>query len=257
MTDDKKKDFKPSSPKPVPPPRVSVIITEPDEENEVFAVPPYLSSVYKHRYFTQRGARFFQSGATATLTNCFWQSRLVRCVADEIRPGTDVLQFGVADGELQRAVAEKMNDAGTYHIEDLSKSQIDTLLPSVAPWLNVRMKVRDFTLPSKKQYDAAVLFFTLHELPDARKTAVIKRAFNALKPSGKIVFVDYARPNAWHPLKYPLRQFNRLFEPFAESLWYKDIRDFAPAEMREEKKTIWSKKTLFFGMYQCVIAQTR
>ena len=185
------------------------------------------------------------------------QSRLVRLVADEIYAEPDVLQFGIADGKLQNSIAEKMNGQGVYHIEDLSKPQIENTLPSVSPWLNVRLLVRDFTHPTDKKYDVAVLFFTLHELPDARKTAVIKRAFNALKPSGKIVFIDYAKPHAWHPLKYPLRLFNRLFEPFAESLWYKDIKSFAPANLRESKNIIWAKSTTFGGLYQCVIAQKR
>ena len=253
---DKKTENKISSPKPVPPPRVNFVMEEPPADGEN-GLPPYLESVYKRRYFSPKAARFFQSGTTAVLANWFMQSRLVRCVTDEIYSGQDVLQFGIADGKLQNAVAEKMDGKGVYHIEDLSKPQIDTLVPSVSPWLNLRMLVRDFTHPSDKKYDVAVLFFTLHELPDARKTAVIKRAFDALKPSGKIVFVDYAKPCAYHPLKHPVRLFNRLFEPFAESLWYKDIQDFAPAEMRESKKVIWSKKTILFGLYQCVIVQTR
>lgn len=254
---DKKKSFMNSSPKPVPPPRVSAVITDPDEENEIFVVPPYLESVYKHRYFVHRFARFFQNNLTAAATNFFWSRRLVRFVADEIRPGTDVLQFGIADGKLQRVLAEKMSGEGAYHIEDISKPQVDALLPTVAPWLNVRMKVRDFTIPTKRQYDAAVLFFTLHELPDTRKAEVVKRAFAALKPSGKIIFVDYAKPRAWHPLKYPLHQFNRLFEPFAESLWKNEIKSFAPIDLQESKKIVWAKRTAFGGLYQCVIAQTR
>lgn len=249
---DTKKDFTTSSPKPVPPPRVDFVVEDSDA-----VLPPYIESVYKRRYFSPSVVRFFQKGLMTTITNWFMQSRLVRLVADEIYAEPDVLQFGIADGKLQNSIAEKMNGQGVYHIEDLSKPQIENTLPSVSPWLNVRLLVRDFTHPTDKKYDVAVLFFTLHELPDARKTAVIKRAFNALKPSGKIVFIDYAQPHAWHPLKYPLRQFNRLFEPFAESLWYKDIQDFAPAEMRESKTTIWSKKTILFGLYQCVIVQKR
>lgn len=249
---DTKKDFMTSSPKPVPPPRVNFVAEDPDA-----VLPPYIESVYKRRYFSPNVVRFFQKGLMTTITNWFMQSRLVRLVADEIYAEPDVLQFGIADGKLQNSIAEKMNGQGVYHIEDLSKPQIENTLPSVSPWLNVRLLVRDFTHPTDKKYDVAVLFFTLHELPDARKTAVIKRAFNALKPSGKIVFIDYAKPHAWHPLKYPLCQFNRLFEPFAESLWYKDIQDFAPAEMRESKTTIWSKKTILFGLYQCVIVQKR
>jgi len=47
--------------------------------------------------------------------------------------------------------------------------------------------------------------------------------------------------------------FNRLYEPFAESLWYNEIEDFAP----KTDKLIWAKKTFFGNMYQCVVAQRR
>ncbi len=68
-----------------------------------------------------------------------------------------------------------------------------------------------------------------------------------------MIFVDYAQPKRFHPLKYPLKMFNRLYEPFAESLWYNEIEDFAP----KTDKLIWAKKTFFGDMYQCVVAQRR
>lgn len=249
---DTKKDFMTSSPKPVPPPRVDFVAEDSDA-----VLPPYLESVYKRRYFSPQFIRFFNSTVMTAVSNCFMQKRLIRYVADEIHAGQDVLQFGTADGGLQHAVAEKMNGSGVYHIEDISKPQIDALLPSISPWLNVRLNVRDFSNPTDRKYDAAVLFFTLHELPDARKEIVLKRAFDALTSHGKIIAVDYAMPCAYHPIKHPLRLFNRLFEPFAESLWYKDIKSFAPANLRESKNIIWAKSTTFGGLYQCVIAQKR
>ena len=255
MTNEKP-EIKITSPKPVPPPRVSFVVEE-DIDSAEKPLPAYLESVYRRRYFSPRIIRFFSNGFMSAVSNCFMQRRLIRYVTDELHAGLNVLQFGIADGNLQHAIAEKMNGQGVYHIEDVSKPQINALLPSVSPWLNVRLNVRDFSIPTDKKYDVAVLFFTLHELPDAHKEVVLKRAFDVLAPHGKIVVVDYAMPCAYHPLKHPVRLFNRLFEPFAESLWYKDIQSFAPANLRESKGIIWAKSTTFGGLYQCVIAQKR
>ena len=68
-----------------------------------------------------------------------------------------------------------------------------------------------------------------------------------------MIFIDYAQPKKFHPLKYPVKMLNRLYEPFAESLWYNEIQDFSP----KTDKLIWDKKTFFGDMYQCVIAQRR
>lgn len=59
----------------------------------------------------------------------------------------------------------------------------------------------------------------LHELPPLTRTRVIDNILKALKPGGKAVFIDYHQPSSYHPLKYIIRTINRLYQPFAESLW--------------------------------------
>ena len=183
----------------------------------------------------------------------FCNGKLTKAVTNEIISGGNVLQLGITSGDFEREIAQKMDFKGEYHIEDLSEPKIEYLKPWIAPWTNVTVKERDFTRPTKTRYDIIIGYFVLHELPDARKIAVIKRAINSLKKNGKIIFIDYAQPNKFHPFKYPVKMFNRLYEPFAESLWYSEIKDFAP----KANKLIWNKKTFFGNMYQCVIAQNR
>lgn len=216
-------------------------------------VPEYLKAVYDRRYFHPLLSKMFDDEWTAGLATFFQEKKLTKVVTNEIIEGNDVLQLGIASGSFERDVATKMNSIGKYHIEDLSPSHAEAVNPRISPWLNVAVKERDFTIPNDLRYDVVIGYFLLHELPDTRKKAVLKRAFNALKPTGKMIFVDYARPKQFHPLKYPLKMFNRLYEPFAESLWHNEIEDFAP----KTDKLIWAKKTFFGDMYQCVIAQKR
>ena len=56
----------------------------------------------------------------------------------------------------------------------------------------------------------------LHELPIASKIKVVENALNSLNENGKAVFIDYSQPTYWHPLRYIVRMFNRLYQPFAE-----------------------------------------
>ena len=218
---------------------------------EGHAVPDYLKSVYNRRYFSPFYSKLFDQEWLALIDSYFCDDMLAKTVSNEIMRTNDVLQLGIAAGKCQKEIAQKMNSVGQYHIEDISAQRIERLKPRIATWTNITVKERDFTRPNDSRYDVVVGYFVLHELPDARKRAVLKRALSALKQNGKMIFIDYAQPNKYHPLKYPLKLFNRLFEPFAESLWYNEIKDFAP----KTDKLIWDKKTFFGDMYQCVIAQ--
>ena len=198
-------------------------------------------------------SKIFDDDWTAAVGTFFRGGMLTKKVVNEIIEGHDVLQLGIASGNFESEIAKKMNSKGRYDIEDISARHINLTRTRVAAWLNVTLKERDFMFPNDLRYDAVIGYFVLHELPDSRKKAVLERAFNALKPNGKMIFVDYARPKKYHPLKQPVKLFNRLYEPFAESLWYNEIQDFAP----KTDKLIWDKKTFFGDMYQCVIAQRR
>lgn len=240
-----------ASPQPVPPP-----VTKEDDLVRENAVPEYLKSVYNRRYFHPFFSQIFDDEWMAAIGTFFCQNKLTQCVTKEIFENNDVLQLGLASGNFERRIAEKINSKGQYHIEDLSAQHIKAVQPRISFWQNIVIMERDFTTPGTKQnkkYNAVIGYFVLHEIPDARKRALLQRAFDALKPDGKMIFVDYARPKKFHPLKYPLKMFNRLYEPFAESLWYNEIQSFAP----KTDKLIWDRKTFFGDMYQCVIAQRR
>lgn len=242
------KENETSAEQPVPSP-----VIEDGVFKEGHLVPEYLRSVYDGRYFHPLFTKLFDDNWTAAVGSFFWNGKLIKTVVNEIIEGNDVLQLGVAAGNLEREIVQKMNSKGQYHIEDISLQHIDAMKPRVSAWLNVALKERDFTIPNDLRYDVIVGYFILHELPDSRKKAALKRAFNALKPNGKMIFIDYATPKKFHPLKFPVKMFNRLYEPFAESLWHNEIQDFA----LKTDKLIWDKKTFFGGMYQCVIAQRR
>jgi hypothetical protein len=74
-----------------------------------------------------------------------------------------------------------------------------------------------------------------------------------VKPGGKIVIVDYARPRWWHPLRYLWRPLLAKLEPFALDLWREEITNWLP-----RRATVVSAKRLFFGgLYQKLVIMRR
>jgi SAM-dependent methyltransferase len=77
----------------------------------------------------------------------------------------------------------------------------------------------------------------------------VSEVLRVVKPGGKIVIVDYARPRWWHPLRYLWRPLLSKLEPFALDLWDEEIVDWLPPRC-----AIRARKELFFGgLYQMVV----
>ena len=72
--------------------------------------------------------------------------------------------------------------------------------------------------------------------------------FRVVKPGGKIIIVDYARPRWWHPLRYLWRPVLTALEPFALDLWREDISMWLPPS-RGNRLCLHN---FFGGLYQLV-----
>ncbi|MDR1026518.1 MAG: hypothetical protein LBL47_03870, partial [Lactobacillus sp.] len=89
-----------------------------------------------------------------------------------------------------------------------------------------------------------------HEVPILTKIKIVNNAVSAISPIGKAVFIDYHNPDISNPLKYFVRMWNRLYQPFAEKLWDREINSLAT----QQDDMVWRKTTYFGRMYQKVIA---
>src|SRR6516165_8475488 len=106
---------------------------------------------------------------------------------------------------------------------------------------------RDLKLPDAS-YDRALVFFLLHEQPHEWRAHTLTEVIRVVKPHGKIVIVDYARPRWWHPLRYFFPLVLGTLEPFALDLWREEITSWLP-----ELCAAGARKRLFFGgLYQLV-----
>lgn len=183
--------------------------------------------------------------------------RLSQSTLKEIKKNDKVLQLGITFGELIPDIANKVGQYGNYDVLDVSSTQINLLKKQykhLYPWLNFMCKDASGNLKkSGFGYDVVVCYMLLHEVPPQTKAKIIENAIKLIKENGKVVFVDYHNPTPLHPLRYVVRMFNRLFQPFAEKLWDLDISHYC----KNPAKYKW-KKTLFFGkMYQKVVVTKR
>ena len=141
---------------------------------------------------------------------------------------------------------------GELDIVDILPVQLSNLrkkLPVHAPARLLRMDSADLKL-ADETYDRAIMFFLLHEQPESYRERTIAELIRVVKPGGKIVIVDYARPRWWNPIRYVLGAVLAALEPFARDLWHDDINTWMPKPWSERKH---DHESFFGGVYQKII----
>ena len=216
---------------------------------EPYRIPSYLSSLYKHLYMNKRLADFLDADWFAVLSTFGFYSKLKRSLLEHVKPKSWTLQVGNCYGWLIKDVASKVGDKGYFEVIDAIPTQAESAGEKLAPWPHFKSVVKDIEHyhPSKK-YDTILCYFLLHELPDKKKTRIIKHIASLLTLNGRAVFIDYGTASKYHPLKYLLRAYNNIFEPFAGSLFETSIKDFM-----DDDNLHFVTKTFFGGLYQKTI----
>jgi ubiquinone/menaquinone biosynthesis C-methylase UbiE len=98
-------------------------------------------------------------------------------------------------------------------------------------------------------YDRALVFFLLHEQPREWRERTLSEVLRVLKPGGKLIIVDYARPRWWHPLRYLFPILLAKLEPFALDLWREEITTWLLGSCEANV----NKRLFFGGLYQLVV----
>ena len=168
-------------------------------------------------------------------------------------PGA-TLQVACVYGDLTgRLIGRVAEGHGRLDVVDVLPMQLENLrhkLPSGAPTRLLAMDSADLGIPDAS-YDRALLFFLLHEQPALHRQRTLSEVFRVVRPGGKIVIVDYARPRWWHPLRYLWQPLLAALEPFALDLWREEIAHWLPAVAQDS----WRKRSFFGGLYQKVVIE--
>lgn len=211
-----------------------------------------MTCFYKWVYKNPKQVRRLDRNWIIKLLLFFQDQRLIRWYLNHVKQGAKVWQVANVYGDLIYKVAKKIGQQGFFCLTDISAAQIRCCRRKLAryPWVKIIHKdAAKFT--DELPYDVICSFFLLHEIPDSKKREVIDNMLNQLSKGGQAIFIDYHRPARWHPVRYILIPINLFLEPFSKTLWKHEIQDFASYAAAY----VWTKDTIFGGVYQCVIAK--
>lgn len=144
-----------------------------------------------------------------------------------------VLQISCAYGDITpRLVQLLAAGGGRLDVIDVLAIQLQNVgrkLGRAAPVRLMNMDATALTLPSAA-YDRALIFFLLHEQPADVRARTLAEALRVVRPGGRIVIADFARPYWWNPFRYLWAVFLTIFEPYALDMWRADLADMLPAD---------------------------
>jgi ubiquinone/menaquinone biosynthesis C-methylase UbiE len=225
-----------------------------DDTGRSDAIPHYLTAHYGWAYVHPRAVKLFERQWLVNLILCGNYARLRDAALSEFGESLsgNTLQVACVYGDLTNLLSGNAERAGgTVDIVDVLPVQLRNLrdkLPKNAPVRLLAMDAAALELPDAS-YENCLVFFLLHEQPRRWREHTLREALRVVKPGGKIVIVDYARPRWWHPLRYLWRPLLARLEPFALDLWREEIADWLPRDA-----TVRSRKQLFFGgLYQKLV----
>jgi ubiquinone/menaquinone biosynthesis C-methylase UbiE len=218
-------------------------------------IPAYLRTHYWWAYIHPLGVKLFERQWLVNLILWGNYARLGDAASTELGealPGS-TLQVACVYGDLTCRIGRRAAaSGGTLDVVDVLPIQLRNLHDKLSMEAPARLMAMDSTclqLPDGA-YDRALVFFLLHEQPESVRHKTLREVFRVVKPGGKVVIVDYARPHWWNPLRYLWRPVLALLEPFALDLWRDDIGAWMPRFSGTRVKS----RRLFGGLYQVVTA---
>ncbi|RZI42141.1 class I SAM-dependent methyltransferase [Herbaspirillum sp. HC18] len=217
-------------------------------------VPAYLQKIYWWAYVHPNAIKVFEREWLVNLILFGNYSPLRDAALAEF--GNDIkgrtLQIACAYGDLTPRLRERIAPEGHLHVIDVLPIQLQNLKRKLPLDTRVSLIQRDSAALgfADGSYDRALVFFLLHEQPENVRRRTLAEACRVVKPGGKVVIVDYHRPDNFHPVRHPLRALLRRLEPYADDLWNNEIKTYLP----EDAAFASIEKTTYFGgLYQKIV----
>lgn len=224
--------------------------------SRVPAVPAYLKDIYWWAYVDPRAVYVFERQWLVNFILWGNFARLRDRALDRLdcSGGLRTLQVACVYGDLTTRLQARLSERAQLDVLDVLPVQLENLrrkLPADSGIGLVHGNSADMPF-ERAQYDQALLFFLLHEQPEAVRRATLAETLRVLKPGGRIVIVDYHRPDRHGLLYWLMTGVLRTLEPFALDLWRSEVANWLPA--RADVRSI-SKQTLFGGLYQVIVIE--
>jgi len=217
-------------------------------------VPAYLEDAYWWAYVHPNAVSLFERQWLVNLILWGNFTRLRDAALDELGqniPGK-TLRVACVYGDFSTRLADRIAPRGWLDIVDVLPIQLSSLRKKLAPGARADTFLRNSADLgfAHASYDQAILFFLLHEQPEAARRQTLSEALRVVKPGGKLVIIDYHQPRRLHSLRYLFRPVLDWLEPFALDLWNHDVATWLPVHVRPDQIT---KKTYFGSLYQKLV----
>ena len=217
-------------------------------------IPSYLEQVYWWAYVHPNAVTVFEREwlVSAILFGHYGKLRDAALADLGSKVQGSTLQVACAYGNLTPKLRERLAPDARLDVVDILPIQLKNLGKKLPPDPRVELLHGDSSSLAcpDASYDQVLLFFLLHEQPEAVRRGTLAEALRVVKPGGKIVIVDYHRPSRWHVMRPLMRLVFRKLEPYAMDLWNHEIQDFIPQRL---KPTSMVKQTYFGGLYQKLV----
>ena len=214
-------------------------------------LPDYLRNVYSWAYLTPWLTVIMDRQVVVQAILWGNAQRLIRDVLAAVKPGDRVFQPAAVYGTFSRQLAGQIGRLGRLVVRDVAPLQVALTRQKLKGLQQVHVACGNAANPEQGEFDAVACFFLLHEVPDDVKVQIVQAMLRLVRPGGKVIFVDYHRPHRWHPLKPVMERVFAWLEPFALTMWSREIEELAGSSAAAFR---WSKHTRFSGLYQTVIA---
>ena len=220
-------------------------------DKSLLPVPHYLQAHYWWAYVHPRAVHVFERQWLVNLILWGNYSRLCEAVLDGYQhklPGR-TLQIACAYGDLTPRLAACVPADGLFEVVDILQVQLDNLASKIPAGAPVKLQRMDSSAleMGDASFDRALLFFLLHEQPEAVRRKTLAEALRVVRPGGTLTIVDYAPPNRFNPLRYLWTPILKILEPFAHDLFRDPVSTWMPAET---KLVTISERRFFGGLYQ-------
>lgn len=219
------------------------------KSSKAVKIPAYVREIYGWIYENNKLCRYLDDERIASVMTWGFHHKLVDDLVKEISTNSKVLQIGCTFGRQIEAVAEKIGAYGKYVIADVCPQQLERCR-SKEIYQKIDFQSHDGSRSTGQKYDTVICYMLLHELPPTTKAKVINTALDSVDEGGKVIFIDYHQPSKWNLLRWLIKPFNRLYQPFAESMWKRSIESYA----QNKEHFSWRKKTYGAKMYQKLVA---
>jgi ubiquinone/menaquinone biosynthesis C-methylase UbiE len=218
-------------------------------------IPDYLQDTYWWAYLHPKALHFFEREWVVNLILWGNMNRLTQAVIGDLDlpDRSRLLQVACVYGDFSNRLAKHLARSDSrLDLVDVAPIQLKNARAKLAAHANVDFHHQDSSALgfAPASFDHTVLYFLLHEQPEAVRRQTIAEAIRVTRPGGQVIFVDYHGPRRRNPFRYIMKPVLTSLEPFAMDLWHQELRAFMPDSIRPEQLR---SQFYFGGLYQKVV----